>query len=183
MDTVRPGRGEGRRLEVCDQGSVFAFSPGSHIRNTEWLYGVVIYTGEDTRIQKNAAPPGFKRPHIEKDINTYLFISFFVVFLTILISVMSKWSVQVRELGETFRTVYQLAVLPRPWELVASRRDGVEVVGASEKARSFLFEALLLLLTTRWWPTPWRTFVCRPRQGDLCGTTKFFSKREVSFTR
>ncbi|KFG53007.1 guanylyl cyclase, partial [Toxoplasma gondii FOU] len=74
---------------------------GSHIRNTEWLYGVVIYTGEDTRIQKNAAPPGFKRPHIEKDINTYLFISFFIVFLTILISVMSKWSVQERDSGDT----------------------------------------------------------------------------------
>ncbi|CBZ50397.1 putative adenylate and guanylate cyclase catalytic domain-containing protein [Neospora caninum Liverpool] len=73
---------------------------GSHIRNTEWLYGVVIYTGEDTRIQKNAAPPGFKRPHIEKDINTYLFISFFIVFLTILISVMSKWSVQERDSGD-----------------------------------------------------------------------------------
>ncbi|PFH32645.1 hypothetical protein BESB_012570 [Besnoitia besnoiti] len=85
----------------CVQPLSSALRAGSHIRNTEWLYGVVIYTGDDTRIQKNAAPPGFKRPHIEKDINTYLFISFFVVFLTILISVMSKWSVQERDSGDT----------------------------------------------------------------------------------
>lgn len=69
---------------------------GAHIRNTEWVYGVVVYTGHDTRTLRSARHPSLKFAHIESEVNSYTIVSFFIIALLILISVMSKSSVQVR---------------------------------------------------------------------------------------
>lgn len=68
---------------------------GSHIRNTEWVYGVVVYTGHDTRSLRSAKHPSLKFAHIESEMNSYTLVSFFIIALLILIAVMSKSSIQV----------------------------------------------------------------------------------------
>ncbi|CEM36626.1 unnamed protein product [Vitrella brassicaformis CCMP3155] len=60
---------------------------GSRLRNTEYLYGVVIYTGVDTRLHRNSRPPRNKRSKIERDVNWYLFIIAAVLTIMVAISV------------------------------------------------------------------------------------------------
>eukprot|EP01101_Sappina_pedata_P005462 TRINITY_DN2509_c0_g1_i1.p1 TRINITY_DN2509_c0_g1~~TRINITY_DN2509_c0_g1_i1.p1 ORF type:complete len:1115 (-),score=428.74 TRINITY_DN2509_c0_g1_i1:91-3435(-) len=52
---------------------------GCEIRMTEWMYGVVVYTGGDTKLRKNSSVPPFKRSLLEKEVN--------ICVLTILIFV------------------------------------------------------------------------------------------------
>jgi phospholipid-transporting ATPase len=33
---------------------------GAFLRNTKWILGVAVYTGEDTKIMRNAEPGRFK---------------------------------------------------------------------------------------------------------------------------
>ncbi|KAL8433980.1 hypothetical protein ACSSS7_003465 [Eimeria intestinalis] len=97
---------------------------GSHIRNTEWVYGVVVYTGHDTRSLRCAKHPSLKFAHIESEVNSYTLVSFFIIALLILISVMSKSSVQDRERVNNVRTEFPSSVsfllgsteaLQNPW--------------------------------------------------------------------
>lgn len=39
---------------------------GSSLKNTEWIYGAVVYTGHDTRIMKNSTGSKAKFSKIEK---------------------------------------------------------------------------------------------------------------------
>jgi phospholipid-transporting ATPase len=34
---------------------------GSSLKNTEWVYGVAVYTGHETKIMKNSARPKAKK--------------------------------------------------------------------------------------------------------------------------
>ncbi|KAL8271382.1 hypothetical protein Esti_004716 [Eimeria stiedai] len=97
---------------------------GSHVRNTEWVYGVVVYTGHDTRSLRSARHPSLKFAHIESEVNSYTLVSFFIIALLILISVMSKSSVQDRERVNNVRTEFPSSVsfilgsteaLQNPW--------------------------------------------------------------------
>ncbi|KAL8440448.1 hypothetical protein Efla_005590 [Eimeria flavescens] len=83
---------------------------GSHIRNTEWVYGVVVYTGHDTRSLRSAKHPSLKFAHIESEVNSYTLVSFFIIALLILISVMSKSSVQDRERVNNVRTEFPSSI-------------------------------------------------------------------------
>lgn len=42
---------------------------GSQLRNTRWIYGVVLYTGHETKLMKNSTSPPLKRSQIEKMTN------------------------------------------------------------------------------------------------------------------
>ncbi|KAJ3400942.1 hypothetical protein HDV05_000755, partial [Chytridiales sp. JEL 0842] len=57
---------------------------GTTLANTEYIYGVIIYTGEETKIRKNATSSiRTKAPSMEKIINlVVLFMFAFVIFLT-----------------------------------------------------------------------------------------------------
>ncbi|XP_026190016.1 uncharacterized protein LOC34622157 [Cyclospora cayetanensis] len=97
---------------------------GAHLKNTEWLYGVVVYTGHDTRTLRSAKHPSLKFAHIESEVNSYTIVSFFIVALLILISVMSKSSVQDRERVNNVRTEFPSSIsfmlgtteaLQNPW--------------------------------------------------------------------
>jgi phospholipid-transporting ATPase len=55
---------------------------GSLLQNTNWIYGVVIYTGHDSKIMMNSSTPPFKRSMVEKTTNTQillLFVSLLVI--------------------------------------------------------------------------------------------------------
>jgi len=45
---------------------------GSSLRNTEWVYGVAIYTGHESKIMMNSSKSKAKLSKIEKAVNKYL---------------------------------------------------------------------------------------------------------------
>uniref|UniRef100_A0A1X7U3D1 Phospholipid-transporting ATPase n=1 Tax=Amphimedon queenslandica TaxID=400682 RepID=A0A1X7U3D1_AMPQE len=54
---------------------------GCRLRNTEWMYGLVVYAGHDTKLVKNSGRTKFKRTHIDNMMNKMvLFILGFLGF-------------------------------------------------------------------------------------------------------
>lgn len=39
---------------------------GSSLRNTEWCYGISVYTGHDTKVMMNSSKSLVKQSHIDK---------------------------------------------------------------------------------------------------------------------
>lgn len=54
---------------------------GATLRNTDWIHGVVIFTGKETKLMKNARAPPHKRSKIERRANT-LIIQLFCIEIT-----------------------------------------------------------------------------------------------------
>ena len=50
---------------------------GSSLRNTEWIYGIVIFAGHDTRIMRNSTGAKAKFSRIEKTTN-YMIVNIFL---------------------------------------------------------------------------------------------------------
>jgi phospholipid-transporting ATPase len=45
---------------------------GSSLRNTEWVYGITIYTGHDTKLMKNMKKRKTKNGYVESRMNVLL---------------------------------------------------------------------------------------------------------------
>jgi phospholipid-transporting ATPase len=45
---------------------------GSTLKNTEWIYGVVVFTGHETKIMKNSIKSKAKLSKLERATNTYI---------------------------------------------------------------------------------------------------------------
>ncbi|KAF2070558.1 hypothetical protein CYY_008121 [Polysphondylium violaceum] len=58
---------------------------GCVLRNTEWIYGVVVYTGEDTKLMQNSTDAPSKRSTLEKLVNRALINLFAIMFAVCLI--------------------------------------------------------------------------------------------------
>ncbi|EJD39298.1 phospholipid-translocating P-type ATPase [Auricularia subglabra TFB-10046 SS5] len=56
---------------------------GAQIRNTPWLYGLVVFTGHETKLMRNATAAPIKRTAVERQVNVQ------IVFLFILLLVLS----------------------------------------------------------------------------------------------
>ncbi|XAR55871.1 Phospholipid-translocating ATPase [Bertholletia excelsa] len=52
----------------------------SKLRNTDFIYGAVIFTGHDTKVIQNSTDPPSKRSKIEKKMDKIIFFLFFVLF-------------------------------------------------------------------------------------------------------
>ncbi len=50
---------------------------GAKLKNTKWIAGIVVYTGEDTKIMKNADKSKYKVSNIETETNKFI-ISIFI---------------------------------------------------------------------------------------------------------
>ena len=50
---------------------------GAKLRNTEWIIGIVIYTGHNCKLMKNAKDPLLKMSTVEKLLNKLLLGIFF----------------------------------------------------------------------------------------------------------
>ena len=48
---------------------------GSTLRNTEWIVGVVVYTGVDTKIMRNSTKAKAKKSKIQKATNKYILLT------------------------------------------------------------------------------------------------------------
>eukprot|EP01100_Stratorugosa_tubuloviscum_P005015 TRINITY_DN2281_c2_g1_i1.p1 TRINITY_DN2281_c2_g1~~TRINITY_DN2281_c2_g1_i1.p1 ORF type:complete len:1111 (-),score=448.96 TRINITY_DN2281_c2_g1_i1:197-3529(-) len=46
---------------------------GVHVRNTEWLIGICVYAGGETKLALNQKPPPSKMSTLDKKMNTYVF--------------------------------------------------------------------------------------------------------------
>ncbi len=65
---------------------------GSRLRNTEWVVGLVVYTGQETRIMKNSSSTTpLKRARLDRHVNRNMMIMFGVLFAMVLIS-FSIWA-------------------------------------------------------------------------------------------
>ncbi|KAF2839926.1 P-type ATPase-like protein [Patellaria atrata CBS 101060] len=59
---------------------------GSSLRNTEWALGVVVFTGQETKIMLNAGITPSKRARISKDLNWNVIYNFVVLFFMCLVA-------------------------------------------------------------------------------------------------
>ena len=59
---------------------------GCSLRNTEWILGVVIFTGQETKIMQNAGITPTKRSRITRELNWNVIYNFVILFLMCLIS-------------------------------------------------------------------------------------------------
>ena len=55
---------------------------GSNLKNTQWVLGLVVYTGKATKIMLNSQKSRTKRSHVEKILNVIIFLILSVQLLT-----------------------------------------------------------------------------------------------------
>ncbi|EGF82895.1 hypothetical protein BATDEDRAFT_9692 [Batrachochytrium dendrobatidis JAM81] len=58
---------------------------GCVLRNTEWVYGIVVYTGVESKIRLNSGDTPIKRSLIEDQTNFYMQVAFLVLFLALMV--------------------------------------------------------------------------------------------------
>lgn len=69
------------------EGQMYPLSPqqlllrDSKLRNTDYIYGAVIFTGHDTKVIQNSTDPPSKRSRIEKKMDKIIYFLFGVLFL------------------------------------------------------------------------------------------------------
>ncbi|KAH7905699.1 Ca-transporting ATPase [Hygrophoropsis aurantiaca] len=57
---------------------------GAQLRNTPWVYGVVVFTGHETKLMRNATATPIKRTAVEKQVNVHIIFLFcFLLALSI----------------------------------------------------------------------------------------------------
>lgn len=57
------------------------------LRNTSWIFGLVVYTGHDTKLIKNSTAPPLKRSTVDKLTNTQVLMLFAILLAMCIISV------------------------------------------------------------------------------------------------
>ncbi|KAH9884860.1 phospholipid-translocating P-type ATPase [Xylariomycetidae sp. FL2044] len=66
---------------------------GCNMRNTEWVLGVVVFTGHDTKIMMNAGVTPSKRPRISRELNFNVLCNFAILFvLCLLAAIVNGWA-------------------------------------------------------------------------------------------
>ena len=74
---------------------------GAQIRNTPWAYGLVVFTGHETKLMRNATAAPIKRTALEKQVNVQ------IVFLFGLLLALSIGST----IGSSIRTVSEVLTI------------------------------------------------------------------------
>jgi phospholipid-transporting ATPase len=59
---------------------------GANLRNTQWVHGVVIFTGHETKLMRNATATPIKRTDVERIINLQIIALFFILIVLCLVS-------------------------------------------------------------------------------------------------
>ncbi|KAM9320677.1 phospholipid-transporting ATPase IB [Gastrophryne carolinensis] len=73
---------------------------GAKIRNTQWVLGIVVYTGHDTKLMQNSTKAPLKRSNVEKVTNVQILVLFCILLVMALVSSVGAlvWN---RKYGET----------------------------------------------------------------------------------
>ena len=72
---------------------------GAQLRNTRWSYGIVIYTGHETKLLKNATPTPIKRTRVDAMVNTQ---TLFLFTILVIISVSCSTGYFLRQVNAPF---------------------------------------------------------------------------------
>jgi phospholipid-transporting ATPase len=56
------------------------------LRNTSWVFGIVIYTGHETKLMMNSTSAPLKRSTVDKMTNTQILLLFFILVVLCLLS-------------------------------------------------------------------------------------------------
>ncbi|KRZ45444.1 putative phospholipid-transporting ATPase IA [Trichinella pseudospiralis] len=67
---------------------------GSLLKNTQWIFGVVIYTGHETKLMLNSNVAPLKRSNVDRVTNNQILVLFVILMITSLISAIAAqiWS-------------------------------------------------------------------------------------------
>lgn len=99
---------------------------GAQIRNTPWLYGIVVFTGHETKLMRNATAAPIKRTAVERQVNVQ------IVFLFILLLALSIGST----VGSSIRT----------WFFSSQQWYLFEKSSVSGRARQFIEDILTFII-------------------------------------
>ncbi|XP_041994278.1 probable phospholipid-transporting ATPase 7 isoform X2 [Salvia splendens] len=103
----------------------------SKLRNTAYIYGVVIFTGHDSKVMQNSTRSPSKRSRIEKQMDRIIYILFsFLVFISIISSI-----------GFIVKTKYDL---PKKWYLQVP--DAEELYDPGNPLRSGFYHLITALI-------------------------------------
>ncbi|ODN03513.1 putative phospholipid-transporting ATPase IF [Orchesella cincta] len=80
-ERVRKGSTEFMTIPLCMENLVLR---GTRLKNTDYIYGIVVYTGKDTRLARNSEKTEAKFTTIESAVNYYLLI--FISILVLLVA-------------------------------------------------------------------------------------------------
>lgn len=70
-------------LNLCPRGSV--------LRNTDWVYAIVVYTGKNTKIIKNLKQSVQKQSRLDRDLNRMVIGAFLVNLAVLIVSVLLEY--------------------------------------------------------------------------------------------
>uniref|UniRef100_A0A2K5JEW5 Phospholipid-transporting ATPase n=1 Tax=Colobus angolensis palliatus TaxID=336983 RepID=A0A2K5JEW5_COLAP len=59
---------------------------GTQLRNTQWVFGIVVYTGHDTKLMQNSTKAPLKRSNVEKVTNVQILVLFGILLVMALVS-------------------------------------------------------------------------------------------------
>lgn len=59
---------------------------GAILRNTQWIYGIVIFTGHETKLMRNATAAPIKRTDVERRVNVQIIFLFIILIVLSIIS-------------------------------------------------------------------------------------------------
>ncbi|KAK7473026.1 aminophospholipid translocase [Stygiomarasmius scandens] len=98
---------------------------GAQIRNTPWLYGLVVYSGHETKLMRNATAAPIKRTAVERQVNIQ------IVFLFILLLALSLGST----IGGSIRLWFFSS---QQWYLMETSSLGARAKGFIEDILTFI---------------------------------------------
>ncbi|XP_039016955.1 probable phospholipid-transporting ATPase 8 isoform X1 [Hibiscus syriacus] len=79
---------------------------GSKLKNTDYIYGVVIFTGHDTKVMQNAMDPPSKRTRIERRMDKIIYVLFITLILVSFIGSLSFGIETKKDNGGDYRRWY-----------------------------------------------------------------------------
>ncbi|XP_045149922.1 phospholipid-transporting ATPase IB [Echinops telfairi] len=59
---------------------------GTQLRNTQWVFGIAVYTGHDTKLMQNSTKAPLKRSNVEKVTNVQILVLFGILLVMALVS-------------------------------------------------------------------------------------------------
>lgn len=56
------------------------------LRNTSWIFGIIVYTGHDSKLMRNSTSAPLKRSTVDRLTNTQILMLFFILIVLCLVS-------------------------------------------------------------------------------------------------
>uniref|UniRef100_A0A8C9MX49 Phospholipid-transporting ATPase n=1 Tax=Serinus canaria TaxID=9135 RepID=A0A8C9MX49_SERCA len=80
---------------------------GAQLRNTQWVHGIVVYTGHDTKLMQNSTSPPLKMSNVERITNIQILILFCILIAMSLICSIGSAIWNRRHTGRDWKKEYE----------------------------------------------------------------------------